>query len=72
MDCPECDRLLRASSFATLEIASAILARELEPGDSEVVKEAEATIAILEQSRSMARQSLKEHLATHREVNLCS
>ena len=67
MDCPECDRLLRASSFATLEIASAILAKELDPQDIEVVKEAEATIATLEQSRSTARRTLREHLATHKE-----
>ena len=50
----------------TLEIASAILAKELDPNDTNMVREAEARIAALEESRSTARRSLWEHVATHR------
>jgi len=66
MDCPECEKLLAAYSFAAREIANAMLAREeASKDDAEALQAIAERIEEMELIRAEASEALREHARSH-------
>jgi hypothetical protein len=66
MDCPECERLIAAYSFAAREIANAMLAREeTSKDDTEALQGIADRIEEMEKARLAAHEALDKHMLTH-------